>query len=114
MVKCVNAESQSSHHDGRKCKWAVVENKKIVGGKTNSNPPLSTAILREGGVKIKKTYWPPVILYTGSFEPNHATDLLHETVDFKKTSRTSQPCWCTTSKQLWPKATQFFTSFGLV
>lgn len=30
-----------------------------------------------------KTYWPPVILYTGSFEPNHATDLLHETVDFK-------------------------------
>lgn len=33
MVKCVNAESQSSHHDGRKCEWAVVENKKIVGGK---------------------------------------------------------------------------------
>ena len=34
--------------------------------------------------KIKKNTWSPVILYTGSFEPNHATDLLHETVDFKK------------------------------
>lgn len=26
--------------------------------------------------------WSPV-LYTGSFKPNHATDLLHEMVDFK-------------------------------
>lgn len=49
MVKCVNAESQSSHHDGRKCKWAVVENKKNSWRKINSEPPYLTAILREGG-----------------------------------------------------------------
>lgn len=48
------------------------------------SPPYLTAILREGGGRLKKTYWPPVVLYTGSFEPNHATGLLHETVDFKK------------------------------
>ena len=40
--------------------------------------------MRECGGKIKKIYWSPVVLYTGSFEPNHATDLLHEMVDFKK------------------------------
>ena len=28
------------------------------------------------------TIWSPV-LYTGSFKPNRATDLLHEMVDFK-------------------------------
>lgn len=82
MRKCIRSEFSTTI--GRKYEWSVVENKKIVGGKTNSNPPLSTAILREGGGKIKKTYWPPVVLYTGSFEPNHATGLLHETVDFKK------------------------------
>ena len=31
---------------------------------------------------MKITIWSPV-LYTGSFKPNHATDLLHEMVDFK-------------------------------
>lgn len=77
---------------GRKYELTVVESKKIIGGKTNSNPALLTAILREGEVRLKNIR-SPVVLYTGSFEPNHATDLLHETVDFKKTSRTSQPCW---------------------
>lgn len=37
----------------------------------------------EGGNK-NITYWPPVVLYTGNFKPNHATDLLHEMVYFKK------------------------------
>ena len=40
---------------------------------------LATAILRQGRLK---NIWSPV-LYTGSFKPNHATDLLHEMVDFK-------------------------------
>ena len=39
--------------------------------------------MREGGGRLKKNIWSPVVLYTGSFEPNHATDLLHEMVDFK-------------------------------
>ena len=45
--------------------------------------PLSHRHFERGGGKIKKTYWSPVVLYTGSFESNHATDLLHEMVDFK-------------------------------
>lgn len=86
---------QSFHHDGPKNMnglwWKI---KKIIGGKINSEPPpISTATLRDGGGKIKKNIRSPVVLYTGSFKPNHATDLLHEMVDFKKTNRTSQPCW---------------------
>lgn len=55
MVKCVNADSQSFHHN-----WAENMNglwwkiKKIISGKINSDPPYLTAILREGGGKIKK------------------------------------------------------------
>lgn len=105
---------QSSTLRLAKTRKSVTENKKIISGKIN-NALSNDSHLYRGGVENRNIiYWPPVILYTGSFEPNHATDLLHETVDFKKTSRTSQPCWCTTSKQLWPKATQFFTPFGLV
>lgn len=45
--------------------------------------PLSHRHFERGWGRLKKTYWSPVVLYTGSFEPNHATDLLHEMVDFK-------------------------------
>lgn len=81
MRKC---HSQSPHHDGRKCEWAVVENKKIISGKINNALSNDSHLYRGGGGNKNITYWPPVVLYTGSFEPNHATDLLHEMVDFKK------------------------------
>ena len=91
--KCVNVPMSRVHHyDGRKCEWPVVENKKIISGKINNAPPNDSRLYRGGGENKNITYWPPV-LYTGSFKPNHATGLLHEMVDFKKTSRTSQPCW---------------------
>ena len=71
-------------------------------------PSNDSHLYRGGGGNKNITYWPPVVLYTGSFEPNHATDLLHEMVDFKKPaglhSRAGK-----TSKCIWPKATQFFT-----
>lgn len=46
--------------------------------------PDDSRLYRGGSKNKNKNTWPPVVLYTGSFEPNHATDLLHETVDFKK------------------------------
>lgn len=70
--------------------WKI---KKIISGKINNVPSNDSHLYRGGGEDKNITYWPPVVLYTGSFKPNHATDLLHEMVDFKKTSRTSQPCW---------------------
>lgn len=61
--------------------WKI---KKIISGKINNALSNDSHLYRGGGGNKNITYGPPVILYTGSFEPNHATGLLHETVDFKK------------------------------
>ena len=61
--------------------WKI---KKIISGKINNALSNDSHLYRGGGGNKNITYWSPVVLYTGSFKPNHATDLLHETVDFKK------------------------------
>lgn len=47
------------------------------------SPTIATFIEGEGGNK-NITYWPPVVLYTGSFKPNHATDHLTRNGRFQK------------------------------
>lgn len=71
------------------------------------SPTIATFIEGEWGIKIK-TYGH---LYCTQEVSNQIMllTILHEMVDFKKTSRTSQPCWCTTSKQLWPNTTVLHT-----
>lgn len=107
MRKCIRQEFSTTI--GLKYEWSVVENKKIISGKINSNAPLATAILRQGKIK---NIWSPVFYTQEVLNQNHATDLLHEMVNFK--NQQNFTAVLVKQKKQWSNTTQFFTLFSLV